>query len=280
MANRFANWEELERNADGRVDCESDVMFDPGFYAGDRIGVPFRTASHTRKLISLVICAGGGWGLLHTYDAWLPWWSAVENGFVAAFAERKGPEVPPGASGSNAVPQASGLPPLEAHSDIAEVPGTEPLPSSEATLPASQLPQAAASSPPAEEKLSSPAAVPLAEPQADPADPYQKRALAIGLHPGISNVLLSSMSDADYRSAEIAIRTALAEAADTDKFIWPRKQKAKQAVFQIHFVTGDGQDCRRYIVTVVKNGWTTTAPPMVKCGTVRRHAVPKPQPDT
>jgi hypothetical protein len=70
----------------------------------------------------------------------------------------------------------------------------------------------------------------------------------------------------DYKNAGTAIRKALAEAGDSDKFVWPRETGKKLAVFQVHFVTGATAPCRRYIVTIVKNGWTTTAPPMEKCG--------------
>jgi hypothetical protein len=31
-------------------------------------------------------------------------------------------------------------------------------------------------------------------------------------------------------------------------------------------VQGAARNCRRYVVTIDKNGWTTTAPAMQKCG--------------
>jgi hypothetical protein len=154
--------------------------------------------------------------------------------------------------------------------DVAEVagtalnpPGAEPVaqPGTSETTASPTAPDAAVENPP-----QNPPPAPLPEPQIDPSDPYQKRAAAIGLHPQLSRALLSSFSDSDYRNAATAIRKALAEAADADKFIWPRQSNAKRAVFQVHFVTGDRSDCRRYIVTVLMNGWTTTAPPMERCG--------------
>jgi surface antigen len=106
----------------------------------------------------------------------------------------------------------------------------------------------------------------LPPPEPDPANPHEKRALAAGLHPRISSVVLASLTDADYRNATTAIDKALAETADADKFVWPRERSDLLAVFQVHFVPGTSEKCRRYVVTVVKNGWTTTAPPMEKCG--------------
>jgi hypothetical protein len=112
----------------------------------------------------------------------------------------------------------------------------------------------------------------LSPPTVDPADPYQKRAAAVGLHPDLSRVLLKRLSPTDYRNAGIAIQTAVAKTPDDAVFVWPRQRKPELALFQVHFVRGGAPDCRRYVVTVTKDGWSTTAPPMEKCGTspVRR----------
>jgi hypothetical protein len=112
-----------------------------------------------------------------------------------------------------------------------------------------------------------PAPAPLPPPRVDPGDPYQKRAVAVGLHPDLSRVLLRRMTTADYRNAGYAIGTAIAKTADDADFIWPRQRKPEQALFRVHFVRGAAATCRRYVVTVTKDGWTTTAPPMERCGT-------------
>ena len=104
-------------------------------------------------------------------------------------------------------------------------------------------------------------------PTVDPSDPYQKRATAVGLHPDLSRVLLKRLSPTDYRNAGIAIQTAVAKTPDDAVFVWPRQRKPELALFQVHFVRGAAPDCRRYVVTVTKDGWSTTAPPMEKCGT-------------
>ena len=93
-----------------------------------------------------------------------------------------------------------------------------------------------------------------------------KKALAVGLHPGISSAVLKRLSPADYRNAGIAIQKAIAEALDTDIFAWPKPGKPELALFQVRFVPGSNPDCRRYVVNVTKDGWSTTAPPMEKCG--------------
>ncbi len=109
-------------------------------------------------------------------------------------------------------------------------------------------------------------AAPLPPPKVDPADPFQKRALAVGLHPELSRVLLERLSDADYRNAGIAIRTALSETADGAVLSWPQQRKPDQALFQVRFVPGIADDCRRYVVAITKDGWLTTALPLEKCG--------------
>jgi len=111
---------------------------------------------------------------------------------------------------------------------------------------------------------------PLPPPTVDPADPYQKRAEAVGLHPELSRVLLARLSSADYRNAGIAIETAIAQTPDNGVLVWPRQRKPEQALFQVRFVAGAAPGCRRYVVSVTKDGWLTTALPMEKCGTQPR----------
>jgi hypothetical protein len=107
---------------------------------------------------------------------------------------------------------------------------------------------------------------PMPQPAVDPADPYQVRASAVGLHPELSRVLLARLTPTDYRNARIAIETAVAKTPDTETFVWPRQRKPELAVFEVHFVPGAAPNCRRYVVTVTKDGWSTTALPMEKCG--------------
>ncbi len=109
----------------------------------------------------------------------------------------------------------------------------------------------------------------------DPNDPYQKRAEAVGLHPGLSRVLLERLSAADYRNAEYAINTAIAKTPDGTVFAWPRQRTPELALFKVHFVRGVTPDCRRYVVTVTKDGWLTTALPMERCGPNLRQAMRK-----
>ena len=126
--------------------------------------------------------------------------------------------------------------------------------------------------PPAAAGIDEPAAEPLPPPTVDPNDPYQKRAEAVGPAPDLSRVLLTRLSPTDYRNAEIAIRTALAETPDDDVFVWPRQRKPELALFQVRFVAGAPRGCRRYVVSVTKDGWLTTAPPMERCGPQSRQS--------
>jgi hypothetical protein len=102
--------------------------------------------------------------------------------------------------------------------------------------------------------------------------PYQKRAQAAGLHPDVSKVLLEKLTDNDFRNASAAIEAALAETADDGVLYWPRQPRAGMAQYQVHFVEGAEPGCRRYVVTIAKSGWQTTALPMERCGVVRSAA--------
>ena len=110
------------------------------------------------------------------------------------------------------------------------------------------------------------ACAPACGPAVQAPGPHQKRAKAVGLHPDLSQVLLERLSTTDYRNAGVAIKTALTETPDTAVFVWPRQRTPDLALFKVHFVTGADPGCRRYVVTVAKDGWLTTALPMEKCG--------------
>lgn len=98
-----------------------------------------------------------------------------------------------------------------------------------------------------------------------------KRAEAAGLHPELSHVILARLSTADYQNAATAISRAVAHTGDDDALLWPKQRKAGQAQFKVHFVEGAAAaDCRRYVVTIAKDGWLHTALPMEKCGVVRK----------
>lgn len=108
---------------------------------------------------------------------------------------------------------------------------------------------------------------PLPKPVADPKDPNQKRALAAGLHPDVSKALLARMTAVDYINARSAVEKALLQTGDGDVLSWPRPGgKTGTALFEVKFVAGAAPGCRRYIVIITKDRWSTTAPPMEKCG--------------
>jgi hypothetical protein len=107
---------------------------------------------------------------------------------------------------------------------------------------------------------------PLQPPATDQTDPYRARAVAAGLHPDLSRVLLSRLSTTDYRNARTAIDAAMAKTPATGTFVWPRQRRPELALFQVRFVPGAAPGCRRYVVTVTKDRWSTTAAPMERCG--------------
>jgi surface antigen len=106
------------------------------------------------------------------------------------------------------------------------------------------------------------------EPAQDTEDKSTKRkdAIAAGLSPDLPNILLSRLSDADLKNARYAITTALAKTPDDGSFAWPPKPNRQQALFEVRFVQGAAQGCRRYIVTVTKDRWSSTSAALEKCG--------------
>jgi len=111
-----------------------------------------------------------------------------------------------------------------------------------------------------------PGQTPRSQQEPQSTDPIQQRAVAAGLHPGLSRVLLRRLSPTDLRNAGVAIKTALSETASDAVFVWPREARADLARFRVRFVTGAAPGCRRYIVEVIKDRWVTTALPVEKCG--------------
>lgn len=236
-------------------DSDFDEDFTLGeLSSGERICPP-RAASDSLlpALLVIAVMLGGGWALLRYQPSWLP------TGLAALLtpASPITPPLPPDTAPATE-PWAVSAPPAQAEPpasiEIADAPG-------EGTKSASSPVTTGAIAPAAEE----PAAEPLPPPKLDPGDPYQKRAVAVGLHPDISRALLARLSPTDYRNAGTAIQTAVAKTPDNAVFVWPRQRKPELALFRVHFVPGAAPTCRRYVVTVTKDGWSTTAPPMEKC---------------
>ncbi|MGI9477866.1 MAG: hypothetical protein ACR2PI_14280, partial [Hyphomicrobiaceae bacterium] len=63
---------------------------------------------------------------------------------------------------------------------------------------------------------------------------------------------------------------ALEKTADDATFKWPRRRKAGLAMFEVRFVPGAAKGCRRYVVTIEKNRWLTTALPIENCAVKNR----------
>ncbi|MBK9078110.1 MAG: hypothetical protein WBP38_03530 [Hyphomicrobium sp.] len=254
----------IEHDEDDERDAEA-------FFAGDRLCAPAATERGSTMLSSLVVIAFLS-GVVWLFMSYPAAWQAIVS---ATTTSRDAQQV------AAPLPDAAPIgPPLETRS-VAAAPGAEagvaqPPPPAEAaeqskdSQPIDAAPQANAE-PSAAKANSEPSAAPLATPKADPSDPNQTRALAVGLHPDLSGALLARLSDADFRNAKLAIQTALAETPDGDVFSWPREAKGKGAQFEVAFVAGTSADCRRYVVIVTKDHWSTTAPPMETCGS----ALPK-----
>ncbi len=239
-------------------DYVSDELF-----SGERVCAPRDRAGGNTMLsatVVIVMALGGIWALSKANALW-PGWSHDLAGLASALSHRDSAPADPSATAQPAAePPALARQPAGVR-DVADAPGVSagtPMPETAAV--------AAPSEPVETAEPDETANTPLPPPVIDPADPYQKRAAAVGLHPDLSRALLKRMSDTDYRNAGIAIKTALADTTGTEAFVYPPEPKAKLARFEVHFVPGAASTCRRYVVTVTKDRWSTTARPMEKCG--------------
>lgn len=242
------------------LDEESELAFD----AGERICPPPDDGGSSMLGASIVIALmlGAGWIVMQAPADWL----GVVGERVAALSallRDTRPAVVSAESSAIATVDASISAVPEAHVADAPPVSGEAVPDVPAVSTNAGAPVETGSIDPAAE---APPAEPLPPPKVDPADPYQKRAAAVGLHPDLSRVLLKRMTSSDYRNAGYAIENAVAKTADDGEFIWPRQRKPEEALFRVRFVRGAAPHCRRYVVTVTKDRWSTTAPPMEKCG--------------
>jgi hypothetical protein len=253
------------------VPTESDDDLEDGFalrefYSGERIcPEPERMGgSVLRGLLVIALALGGGWALISYQAAWRGW-LAAELATISSAIDQRAP-APVAATAAAAV-----TPPLPPPAPVAEpvmppqavqADPPHPVPQQAAAAEAQSDVTTASIEPPA----AALAPEPLPPPVVDPADPYQRRAAAVGLHPNLSRALLARLSPTDYRNAQTAIETAVAKTPDTGTFVWPRQRTPELALFQVHFVPGAAPHCRRYVVIVTKDRWSTTAPPMEKCG--------------
>jgi hypothetical protein len=265
-------------DSDSDEDFEFDEDVDLGILSpGERACPPpsrLGGGGLLRTAVAALLAGGGGWAYLHAPPDWR---DQLQAG-MAAVSSAVRPAAPEQiAAAAMALPVAPIAEPpqqqdLRSERQIADTPGHD------AGEAAAQAPESPASGAPAAEVTTGAieppadaapdeASQPLPPPAVDPADPFQKRAFAVGLHPDISRAVLSRLTAADYRNAGTAIKTAVATTPDDKVFVWPLQRKPELALFRIHFVPGAAPTCRRYVVEVTKDGWSTTAPPMEKCGT-------------
>ncbi len=255
--------------------------FDGGLSPDERIGRPLRRRGRKTlwSIVLLLIAFGATWGLYGHPSTWpvQRWanYATAQATAVYTALERKWSEFErrPVAAAEQPKPILEKLPPpeyLPAIKTAAAPVAPEPAKAPPSPIVTGSLPPTTLNQP----------VEPLPPPAVDRSDPFQVKAELVGLHPGLSRVLLTRLSETDYRNAGIAIKTALAETPEGSSFLYPRERKAGLALFKVHFVQGAGSDCRRYVVTITKDGWATTAFPMEKCGPqfVRRVPVARRQP--
>ena len=258
--------------------------------AGERVcPPPSRSGGRALGFVLLLIALGCGWAF---YGKPTSWQELLPEKLVALIAELRGeaefePEMPKVAFTESHAPAdkmafSERLPKVEeVASTSSRAATTDFLDGIAADLkergnPADEPREASGSNrepvtinsaalPDQTEARDEPDVTPLPPADPDPADPLQMRAADVGLHPGLSRVLLARLTATDYRNAGAAIKTALAKTADDAVHVWPRQRKPELALFKVHFVPGAAPGCRRYGVTITKDGWSTTALPMENC---------------
>lgn len=283
-----------------RAHDEDDLAFDAGPYraaalqpdrytelfAGEPIHAPPRRrgSSMAGALAMVLALSTVAWGLYQTESWWRPWLGPALEAAYAAIDQALRASAPQAPTATLGTLGPSPLEPL-ASRQIEPAPGdaagvsVPPTATAATHAPAPATHSIAPEDGDADKRARSladeeQAAEPLPPPQIDPADPYQKRALAAGLHPQLSRALLSRLTETDYRNARAAIDKAVSTTPDGEKLTWPVQREPRHASFQVHFVPGAAPDCRRYVVTVTREGWSTTALPMERCGVKRQARAP------
>lgn len=246
---------------------------------GEPITPPHRRSRGAVLLSSIIAlsAAGGAWSLVSNPPQWLQTLSGAYEDLSASMQRGDEPAKPVAQLAT--ATSLSDVPTVKADQTVSAVPLGPPAPDPSLLAPKDigEAPGANAGTAIANDTKVAAGDVAAdtleeASPKPPPAaariltDPYQKKAEAVGLNPGVSRALLKKLSKADYRNAGIAIKTALAETADSDVYTYPRDKKPGLASFEVKFVAGAEDKCRRYVVTITKDRWSTTAPPMEKCG--------------
>jgi hypothetical protein len=253
-------WSEILNNA---RDWDYDLTLDVA--PNDRVGAPLpsRFKSRLRKMFAVMFLAGIVWAAANDPERAQAWLTYAKSGFDVVVSNAR--EIAERAKQERPAPDPQ----------MSQAPATplEPIaPIEQATAAEEEKTSAAASGPLATGAVGSAYAETPAPAEPEDKSPKRAHAKAAGLSPDLPNVLLTRLTDADLKNAGYAIKTALAKTPDDAAFAWPPKPSQQQALFEVRFVAGAPQGCRRYIVTVTKDRWSSTSAAMEKCGDGVLHA--------
>ncbi len=267
MTLRHQTWNEGPYDDDYRDFDSLTLNVEPSERAGAPL--PNRRKARLRRMLAGIVLVAGAWiavanlgveGVIETGKSLYEMAMSNAQDMIAR-ANPEGLQAP--APTANDLAGASALP----------LPNGQPAEA--ASLPELTITQNPATNPASDEAPSTEAMGTAYADKAEPAEeakdqsPKRKRAIAAGLGPDLPNVLLTRLSQGDLKNAGYAIKTALAKTADDASFSWPPKPSREQALFEIRFVQGAPSGCRRYIVTVTKDRWSSTSAALEKCGDVR-----------
>jgi len=170
------------------------------FLPGERIGRPPPRAGRKIVLrgIFLLAAAGGVWAFMTGQVAWPAWLPTDISAMLSALERRPGPLAAPAPRAAEPLPRIETVP--EKNLAAVEAPSwPRPAPYSKdaASTEAKTAPLTTGALPPAARPSDDAPDGPLRPAIADPSDPYQVRAAAVGLHPDLSRALLARLTPAD-----------------------------------------------------------------------------------
>lgn len=266
-------------SAENSADIDYEGQTNWQISAADRFGAaPSRKwGKIARRSLVIFGASGAAYALYDDPAHGTRWWASVSDVMAPAIeralqqASASSKTLPGGRTSPEEVDRPT------KYDASAALPRMPEMPGPNTNLAMALQPEAATPVYPIEKTTALPAARPAVEmPAYAPpekltvVDPFEARAKAAGLHPELSRALLAQLTDADFRNAGIATRRAVEKMRDDETFKWPRHREAGLATFEVRFVAGAPPDCRRYVVTVEKNRWLTTALPVETCGVHRR----------